>query len=189
MYKVKLTQVQAHELLMSKLPGWFKPVVEYDAIENAHAVSIAQFSSDSDTIQHNFFVQTADEETIKRIERMLGISAQPSDTLEYRRQRILTATQQTSPFTEWNLRERLTELFGDEYTLDIDPEECTISIFTSSSRYGAIELLDDLITAVVPAHLYVESNQEVVRYAVSNQYIAASVDHTVIHDIQLTGGV
>ena len=189
MYKVKLTQEQAQALLMSKLPGWFKPVVEYGAIEKAHAVPVADFSSDADTIQHNFFVQTADEETIKRIERMLGISAQPSDTLEYRRQRILTTTQQTSPFTEWNLRERLTELFGDEYTLTVDPEECTISIYTSSARYGAVELLDDLIAAVVPAHLFVYSNQEVTRFAVSNQYIAASVDHAVIHDIQLTGGV
>lgn len=189
MYDVKLTKVQAHELLMSKLPGWFKPVLEYIAIEEAHAVSISQFSEAADTIQHNFFIQTADEETIKRIERILGISAQPSDTLEYRRQRILTATQQTSPFTEWHLRDRLTELFGDEYTLMIDPENCTISIYTSSARYGAVELLDELIAAVVPAHLYVESNQEVVRFANSNQYIAASVDHTVVHDVTLSGGI
>lgn len=188
MYNVRLTKEQAQALLMLKLPGWFKPVVEYGAIEKAHAVPVAEFSSDADAIQHNFFVQTADEETIRRIERMLGISAQPSDTLEYRRQRILTTTQQTSPFTEWNLRERLTELFGDEYTLTVDSEGCTISIYTSSARYGAVVLLDDLIASVVPAHLFVYSNQEVTRFAVSNQYIAASVDHTVIHDIQLTGG-
>lgn len=189
MYEVKLTKDQAHTLLMSKLPGWFKPVLEYDAIENAHAVPVAQFSNAADVIQHNFFIQTADEETIKRIERILGISAQPSDTLEYRRQRILTATQQTSPFTEWHLRDRLTELFGDEFTLTVDAENCSISIYTSSARYGAVELLDELIAAVVPAHLYVESNQELVRYVNSNQYVAASVDHTVIHDIQLSGGV
>ena len=189
MYDVRLTKEQAYELLMRKLPGWFKPVLEYDAIERAHSVPVATFSADADTIQHNFFVQTADEETIRRIERMLGISAQPSDTLEYRRQRILTATQQTSPFTEWHLRERLTELFGDEYTLTVDSENCSISIYTSSARYGAVELLDSLIAAVVPAHLYVESNQEVVRYANSNQYIAASVDHTVVHDIRTTGGI
>ena len=189
MYEVKLTKEQAHELLMRKLPGWFKPVIEYDAIEWAHSVPVSTFSADADTIQHNFFVQTADEETIKRIERMLGISAQPSDTLEYRRQRILTATQQTSPFTEWHLRDRLTELFGDDYTLTVYSENCTITIYTSSARYGAVELLDELIAATVPAHLYVQSNQEVVRYVNSNQYVAASVDHTVIHDIQLSGGV
>ena len=189
MYEVKLTEQQAYELLMRKLPGWFKPVLEYNAIEKAHAVPVAQFSEAADTIQHNFFIQTADEETIKRIERILGISAQPSDTLEYRRQRILTATQQTSPFTEWHLRERLTELFGDDYTLTVDSENSTISIYTSSARYGAVELLDELIAAVIPAHLYVESNQEVVRFANSNQYVAVSVDHTVIHDVTLTGGV
>ena len=189
MYNVKLTKEQAHDLLMSKMPGWFKPVVEYNAIEQAHAVPVSTFSSDADVIQHNFFIQTADAETIKRIERMMGISAQPSDTLEYRRQRILTATQQTSPFTVWHLRERLTELFGDEYTLTVDSEQCTVSIYTSSARYGAVELLDELIASVIPAHLYVESNQEVVRYANSNQYAAASVDHVVVHDVTLTGGV
>lgn len=189
MYDVRLTKEQAHELLMSKLPGWFKPVLEYDAIENAHSVPVVQFSNAVDAIQHNFFIQTADEDTIKRIERILRISAQPSDTLDYRRQRILTATQQTSPFTERHLRERLEELFGDEYTLTIDAESCTISIYTTSARYGAVELLDELISAVIPAHLYIESNQEIVRFANSNQFMAASVDHAVVHNVTLSGGI
>ena len=74
MYEVKLTKEQAHELLMRKLPGWFKPVIEYDAIERAHSVPVATFSADADTIQHNFFVQTR---TRKRSNALSGCWAYP----------------------------------------------------------------------------------------------------------------
>lgn len=183
MYNVHLTQEQADVLLMSKLPTWFKPVLEYQAIEKAHGVEVSKFSGDADSIQRNFFVQTADADTIRELERLMGISALPTDSLEYRRQRIMTLTQQTAPFTEWHLKERLSELFGNDYTLTVDPVTCAITILVTSSRYGAIELLDSLINAVVPAHLEVTSNQEIVRYSASNHYIAGALSSATIHEI------
>jgi len=186
MYNFPDTPEKVFDYLVNQLPSWFKPVEEYVQIIKAWSVPMANIIKDAEQIQANFFVQTADTATLTELERLMGISALPTDPIAYRRQRILTMMEQAAPFTEWHLRDRLTELFGNDYTLTIDPVNLELSIFVISQRYGAVELLNSLIASVVPAHLDVTSNQEVVRYITSNQYIAATATNTVIRDIPVS---
>lgn len=165
----------AHEILMRQLPKWFKPVLEYIEIMEAYAVEMAGMESDAGVINQNYFIQTADADTLSMWEGWLGIARQVGETLEFRRERILTRLSQTVPFTYWHFKERLTELFGDEYDLVIGPENCTMSILVTSQRYGAVELLNDLILSVVPAHIAVTANQLVQSSSVSNQFIGSAV--------------
>ena len=173
---VNVTTVDgAHEILMRQLPKWFKPVLEYIAIMQGYAVQLSDMEGDAGAIYQNYFIQTADADTLSMWEGWLGIARQVGETLEFRRERILTRLSQTVPFTYWHFKERLTELFGDEYDLVIDPENCTMSILVTSQRYGAVELLNDLILSVVPAHIAVTANQLVQSSSVSNQYIGSAV--------------
>ena len=105
---------------------------------------------------------------------------------EASRERILSKLDQTVPFTYWHLKERLTELFGNQYVLTIDPVECTLDILVTSGRYGAIDLLNDLIYNVVPAHLDVTSNQIVEQYIPSNQYIVTYMTRVVERNINVS---
>lgn len=178
---------EVHEILMRQLPHWFKPVLEYIAIMQGWAVTLADEQNDAYRLKENFFVQTADADTLKQWERLMNISARPSDTLDFRRERILTRLMQTAPFTYWHLKERLTELFGDEFTLEVDAENCAIKILVTSGRYGAVDLLNDLIYNVIPAHLDVTSNQEVTTYIISNQYIACFLAEAIDRTIYTTG--
>ena len=176
-----------HEILMNQLPYWFKPVIEYIEIMRAWAGSLAESENLAESIKDNFFIQTADSDTLAVWEKLLGISSRPTDTLEFRRERILSKLNQTVPFTYWHLKERLTDLFGDDYRLTINPAECKIEIFVTSDRYGAIDLLNDLIYNVIPAHLDVKSNQEVRNFIVSNQYIASVVTNAYVQTITANG--
>ena len=169
----------AHEILMRQLPKWFKPVLEYIAIMQGYAVQLSDMEGDAGAIYQNYFIQTADADTLSMWEGWLGIARQVGETLEFRRERILTRLSQTVPFTYWHFRERLTELFGDEYDLVIDPENCTMSILVTSQRYGAVELLNDLILSVVPAHIAVTANQLVQSSSVSNQYIGSAITMSI----------
>lgn len=175
-----------HEILMRQLPHWFKPIIEYIAIMRAYSVVLADCENTANGIQDNFFIQTADSDTLAVWERLLGISAKPTDTIEFRRERILSKLDQTVPFTYWHLKERLTELYGDEYALTINPSECTLDILVTSGRYGALDLLHDLIYNVIPAHLDVTSNQNVETYVVSSQYIATYMTRVVAKDITVS---
>ena len=178
---------RVHKILMDQLPEWFKPVLEYIAIMHGGAVELARLDEDAEQIRLNDHIQTADAPTLRYWERFLGIVSSAGDTLEYRRERVMTRINQTVPYTVWHLRERLTELFGDAYTLEVNPAECWIRIIVTSDRYGAISLLHDLIYSYVPAHLYVYSNQQVSNVTSSDAYYAARMSRTFEQTIP-TGG-
>lgn len=178
---------EVHEILMDQLPRWFKPVLEYIEIMRAGGGELAEFDAIAERIRANTHIQTADSETLRYWERLLGISADAGATLDYRRERILMRINQTVPYTVWHLRERLTELFGEDYTLEVSPEECWIKIFVTSDRYGAISLLHDLIYSYVPAHLYVYSNQQVSNVTSSGAYYAARMSRTFEQIIPIGG--
>ena len=178
---------RVHKILMDQLPNWFKPVLEYIAIMHGGSVELEQLDEDAEQIRLNDHIQTADASTLRYWERFLGIASSAGDTLDYRRERILMRINQTVPFTVWHLRDRLRELFGEDYTLEVNPAECWIRIIVTSDRYGAISLLHDLIYSYVPAHLYVYSNQQVSNVASSDAYYAARMSRTFEQTIP-TGG-
>lgn len=178
---------QVHKILMEQLPEWFKPVLEYIAIMYGGSVELSRLDEDAEQIRLNDHVQTADATTIRYWERFLGIASSAGDTLAFRRDRVMMRINQTVPYTVWHLRERLTELYGDAYTLEVNPAECWIRIIVTSDRYGAISLLHDLIYSYVPAHLYVYSNQQVSNVTGSDAYYAARMSRTFEQTIP-TGG-
>lgn len=178
---------RVHEVLMDQLPNWFKPVLEYIAIMHGSAIELARLDEDAEQIRLNDHIQTADASTLRYWERFLGIASSAGDTLEYRRERVLMRINQTVPYTVWHLRDRLRELYGEDYTLEVNPAECWIRIIVTSDRYGAISLLHDLIYSYVPAHLYVYSNQQVSNVTSSDAYYAARMSRTFEQTIP-TGG-
>lgn len=178
---------RVHKILMDQLPDWFKPVLEYIAIMYGGSVELARLDEDAEQIRLNDHIQTADATTIRYWERFLGIASSAGDTLDYRRDRVMMRINQTVPYTVWHLRERLTELYGEDYTLEVNPEECWIRIIVTSDRYGAISLLHDLIYSYVPAHLYVYSNQQVSNVTSSDAYYAARMSRAFEQTIP-TGG-
>lgn len=167
-----------HEILMRQLPMWFKPVLEYIAIMRAYAAPLSGMENTAETIKQNFFIQTCDMATIEYYEKLFGITVRYGDTDEYRRERLMNRFNQTVPYTVWHLKERLTELFGSAYSLEVDEENLWIKIFVTSDRYGAVDLVRDLIFDWVPAHLYVYSNQEVTNYIPSDKWTGARVART-----------
>ena len=178
---------RVHKILMDQLPGWFKPVLEYIAIMRGGSEELGRFDEAAEQIRLNDHIQTADASTLRYWERFLGIVSSAGDTLEYRRERILMRINQTVPYTIWHLRDRLRELFGEDYTLEVNPAECWIRIIVTSDRYGAISLLHDLIYSYVPAHLYVYSNQQVSNVTSSDAYYAVRMSRTFEQTIP-TGG-
>lgn len=184
---MRFDNLHAHDALMNQLPTWFRPVLEYTALMEAYGVALDGLNEQGQAIYYNQFIQTADADTLAVWEKLFGITLRYGDTLDFRRQRLLQKFNQIVPYTVWHLRDRLTALYGDEYTLTVDPVACTISILVTSDRYGAIDLLYDLIWDVVPAHLKVTANQQTTSYATSEQYIAAFMTDAFVQTIS-TGG-
>lgn len=171
------------KVLMQQLPIWFKPVLEYIAIMRAYGFTLDGVEQAAGQLQKNMFIQTADSSTLQYWERLLSITYRAGDTLDYRRQRILTALNQTVPYTVWDMRAELDALFGEQYTLEVNPVECWVKVSTTSDRYGAVSLLRDVIQKWMPAHLYIYSNQQVTNYNATGLFSAARISRVVVQTI------
>ncbi|MEY8339069.1 putative phage tail protein [Lachnospiraceae bacterium 62-35] len=169
--------------LMPILPQYFRPVLEFQELMEAYGTVLNELEKNINQVWDNIYIQTCDEETVKMYELQFGITASPWETLEYRRQRILQKFNTIVPFSIEFLEDRLTELFGQDYTLSIDPAACRAEISITSDRYGAVDLLYDLILDVVPAHLEIVSNQQVTNYISDNIYAAEVMTGALIQKI------
>lgn len=149
------------EILTNQLPTYFRPVLEFQNILIAHGYALDQFDANMYQIAANNYLSTCDESTIAYWENLLGIVYRFGDTLEYRRTRVLQKFNTIVPFSIGFLRDKLTELYGaDGYELSVDSAACTLTVKVTSDRYGAVDLLYDLLWDVVPAHLQIIANQE-----------------------------
>lgn len=174
---------EAHQILMDQLPDWFKPVLEYIAIMEAYAAALTDIEKAIAKMEANFFIQTADSDTLKYWEQLCGLPTRLGDPLEFRRERIFLAMNQRVPYTIWDLRAHLTELFGNDYTLSVDVPNCKLCISVTSERYGAIDLLYDVLNRLVPVHLAIKANQQVTNFVSSTHYIGALTTRTFIQTI------
>ena len=175
----------AVDTLTKQLPDYFKPIIEYQAIMQAHGYALDIFGGNAERVKDNNYISTADEQTIAFWENILGLIYSYGDTLDYRRAKVLQKFTTSPPFSIEFLKDRLTQLYGaDGFTVDVDPVACTIKIKVTSDRYGAIDLLYDLLWDIIPAHLQIYANQQTTNYiGGSKLYTGAVVSRTFVQTI------
>lgn len=168
-----------------QLPQYFRPIAEFKEIMKAYGYVLDALDANVSQAGANNQIQTADGATIAQWERWLGITYKFGDDLDFRRQRILQKFNNVAPFSIGFLRNQLTELYGENgYTLDVSSENLTLKIDVTSDRYGAIDLLYDLLWDVVPAHVKIIANQETTNdIGGSRLYTAGFVTSTYIQTI------
>ncbi len=141
------------------LPEWFQNVVEFNQLLETEAIELEEVENSIRSVKNNCYIQTADEATILLYERRFGISYQ-GESLEYRRSRIMQRYNTVVPFTIGFLKDRLTELYGSQgFEVSVDGENSLITIKITSDRYGAVNLLYDLLWDILPAHIQIISSQ------------------------------
>ena len=146
--------------LMEILPEYFRPVRELQEIMKVLGVALDEVERVILQIGANCHIQTADEATISMYEEKLGIVYIPGDTLEYRRQRILQKLSTIVPFSLGFFKVRLSELYGDNFVLNIEPELCRMNLLITTEQYESERLLSDLLQDMVPAHLEVDAKMQ-----------------------------
>ena len=169
--------------LMKILPEYFRPVIEFQQLMRINGEELDKLEQNVQQVKKNFFIQTGDAATIKMYEELFGITYKPGETLEYRRQRVLQMYNIIAPFSIGFFRNQLTAMFGDEYSLTVDPEKNILSVFVTSSRYGAVDLLYSLVWDIVPAHLDVTANHQVTSEIRGKLFTAGIMSSTLIQTI------
>ncbi len=163
------------------LPDWFKGILEFNQLMEAEEVELEEVESSIQSVRNNCFIQTADENTILLYEKRFGISYQLGETLEYRKSRILQRYNTVVPFSIEFLKNRLAELYGaDGYALTVSSKTCLLTIKVASDRYGALNLLYDLLWDIIPAHIQIIASQEAQKSIRGALYVETTMSSTKI---------
>nr|WP_150959369.1 putative phage tail protein [Aneurinibacillus sp. XH2] len=101
------------------------------------------------------FVMTSGPDAIRRREKMLGIQADPTtESLEFRKKRILNRYQIKPPFTIRYLQQQLDSLLGKGRALtSVDVQNFILTVTTSLDDANLFKEMERTIKTVKPANL------------------------------------
>lgn len=141
--------------LLEYLPEIYHDVIDFVELTDTESVEIISAEQAINTLFDNQFITTSDEEAIKRREKILGIQADPTtESLEFRRKRLINRYSTKPPFTVRYLQERLDFLVGKGLTIvEADPLTFTLTVITNIDNAALFKEVERTIKVIKPANM------------------------------------
>lgn len=141
--------------LKSFVPNTYKDIVEMDSILNSEEKLMDITRREMAAAFSNTFVVTSDEAGIAVFEGMLNILAKPqTETLEFRKQRVLNRMAMSPPFTFRFLKKKLDEIIGTgSWDAYIDFANYTLYVESSASDQNWYHELAFTVNKVKPCNM------------------------------------
>lgn len=143
------------ELLLDLLPRWYREIKDYQAICAAEQQEFDRLAAGTGLTLDNFFPQSLTEEGLGQWEQALGIWTDPqTETIEFRRARILNRLSTKPPFTLNFLRKKLDELIGPgKWEIYMDYPGYTLYVESSARNQSYAVEVSYTIGRIKPAHI------------------------------------
>lgn len=141
--------------LLEQLPPLYREIEEYQQICRVEESQFEQLESAALSVCRNFFVQTADLDSVCRWENVLRIQAAPaSETLAFRQQRILSRLRTRPPYTLAFLHQQLDAMIGPgRWDCQIDYPHYLLRIRSDAKKPASCTELPYLVNQIKPAHI------------------------------------
>lgn len=141
--------------LLALLPPWYREVLEYQEICNSEEEQFEALADSIRAVADNFFISTMDSASLAQWEQILQISADPeTETLAFRRDRIINRISMRPPFTIWFLEKKLDELIGPgNWEMYIDYANYTLYVDSSAQNQSYAQEVSYTIGKIKPAHI------------------------------------
>ena len=138
--------------LKKYLPEFISEVKEFQELDKVCSVEIDELRSKLKLLQDNQFIESANDEGLRRYEQMLGLSS--ADDLETRRFNILNKYNSTIPFTMKWLRNTLNTTLGKgNFLIDMNYKCYTLTISVVASKEHLIPMIYDDLRKKIPCNL------------------------------------
>lgn len=135
----------------------YSNVEDFAKIDKIESIELDGLNTALDTLENNQFIETSDKSFIKRREKMLNIQADTStETLDFRKKRILNRYRTKPPFTIRYLQQQLDFLLGEDVAIaTVDVLNFLLTISTDVKDPNLYNELKELINRLKPANLNV----------------------------------
>ena len=146
--------------ILGYLPDFYRGIRDFAELDRTESAELDELAAAVERLLDDQFVLTAGADAIKRRERMLGIQADPaSETLEFRRARIINRYSTKPPFTLGYLQEQLDRLVGPGRTLaEVDAQQYLLTITTAIEDAAIFREVEHTVKLILPANLVYRQN-------------------------------
>jgi uncharacterized protein YmfQ (DUF2313 family) len=146
--------------MLQYLPEFYREIQEFAEIDKTESVELDDLETAIQRAFDNQFVMTADVEAVKRREKMLGIQADPAtETLEFRRKRLINRYSTKPPFTRRYLQEQLDALVGPGMTIvSVDVQNFILYVTANIENAKVFREVIHTVETVKPANMLYQQN-------------------------------
>lgn len=174
--------------LLQKLPRYHRNIYEFQQISKADTPELKLLLKHIDTILSNWFIDTADDYGISRLEKIAGIIPDSSVDLELRKFNLLLKMSEKLPYTDETLEERLTSLCGaGNYSVFRDYDNYFLSILTTLEDGNTFDSIIEALDKMIPCNLVLEVKNVVTASSTGVTYTGGVV--TVRELISVTNNI
>ncbi|WP_018752165.1 putative phage tail protein [Paenibacillus sanguinis] len=148
---------------MGYLPPYYEDVLEFVQLGQTEDIELNQLETAVKQLFADQFVLTSGVQAIKRRELMLGIQADSTtETLEFRKQRILNRYRTKPPFTVRWLQEQLDKLVGPGMTVvSVDPPNFVLYVTTNIENANLFKEVRHTVQTIKPANILYQQNTSI----------------------------
>jgi len=143
------------EILSNLVPRYFHDIREIDAQIAAQQAQFDELGQWIGLVNDNFFIQTADDQTLTVLEGLFNILAdRTTEDINFRRARLLNMFATAPPFTLYFLYGRLVSLVGrGMFHVTIDYNNYYLQIGIRNYSPNIENEIVRLLTVILPAHM------------------------------------
>ncbi len=146
--------------LINYLPYVVRDYAEFQGIMGGEQPEFETAWSAADDLLDNQFISTAGNLGISRWEKILGIHAKGTDSLDDRRFRILTRLNEQLPYSLKQLRTILESLCGaGNYSAEIAEESYILVVKIGLAAKNNFDDVDAMLHRVVPENIVIDLSQ------------------------------
>lgn len=171
--------------LLSLLPKIYSRIKDYIAIYKSSQITFDDIEKSINDVYRNFFIQTCDIDTIKKLEKLVGLENDDTLSVEFRRNQILDIFTSSLPYTIAKLKEKLNVLCGvSNYDIKENYNEYYFEIIIKHNSIINPEILSMNLITMIPAHIaYMSKKTILVETKEGCQYVSGFSKNNINYEI------
>ena len=141
--------------LLEYLPEIYHEVIDFVELTETETPEVISAETAIQRLLDDQFVNTASESAIRRRERILGIQVDPNtETLDFRRKRLINRYSTKPPFTIRYLQRQLDNLVGEGLTIvSADVQNFTLTVTANIDDASVFKEVEHTVKVVKPANI------------------------------------
>ena len=156
-------------------PRIYKNILETDNLVFTENELFDETNTLTTEVEDNQFVLTANSKGLTIYERMLNIIANPlTDTIQFRRERLINRLSSLPPFTLRELKGRLNNLLGsNNYDIEVIYDNYELKLDMRIGVYGKLDEVLKTLISIVPVNMQIITTNNLTYEATGTVYTAS----------------